>query len=98
MVGGLSVESPTSKGQGTEIQDFVFQCGSSFLKTECPDRQVQSVPWENVYVRSIKLGVIFLVTSSQEFLFSLYFRLADALAVKCIRPDERHYGASLVGP
>ena len=56
------------------------------------------MPCENVHVRSIKLGVIFLVISSQEFLFSLYFRLADALAVKCIRPGERHYGASLVGP
>lgn len=40
--GFVSGESPTRKGQGTEIQDFVFQCGRFFffffLKTECPDR------------------------------------------------------------
>ena len=41
--GFVSVQSPTRKGQGTEIQDFVFQCGSSFLKTECPARQIGAV-------------------------------------------------------
>lgn len=29
--GFVSGESPTRKGQGTEIQDFVFQCGRFFF-------------------------------------------------------------------